>query len=320
MKKIVLYNPAVSTLNKGDEIISDSVKSEIYRLFPDAFYTEISTHLPVSNRFLYYVKNSDLKFVCGTNLLKAHMLFGFRQWNIHLANVPFLCPAVLFGCGWWQYGRYVDMYSRVLLKTVLSSEYTHSVRDNYTMEKLKKLGIHKVINTGCPTMWRFRPEFCAQIPSMRAENVITTLTDYKKDPCFDRKLLEILSEQYEMVYFWLQGWGDYDYFQSLHMEHLKNIKLVPPDLKKYDILLEKENVEYIGTRLHGGIRALQHKRRSLVIAVDNRALEKQKDFNLPVLPREQVEELTHWISMDRPIRIRLNQENIDQFLRQFETV
>ncbi|MCR5601192.1 MAG: hypothetical protein K6G33_10690 [Ruminococcus sp.] len=48
MKQIVLYNPSISTLNLGDEIIFDSAFPYIKSKFPNAFYTNISTHLPLS--------------------------------------------------------------------------------------------------------------------------------------------------------------------------------------------------------------------------------------------------------------------------------
>ena len=39
-----------------------------------------------------------------------------------------------------------------------------------------------------------------------------------------------------------------------------------------DALIQDTECDYIGTRLHGGIRALQHGRRSLILSVDNRAV------------------------------------------------
>ena len=54
-----------------------------------------------------------------------------------------------------------------------------------------------------------------------------------------------------------------------------------PTLEAFDNLLESEiDLDYIGTRLHAGIRAIQKKRRSIIIGVDNRALEMQKTLIL----------------------------------------
>ena len=49
-----------------------------------------------------------------------------------------------------------------------------------------------------------------------------------------------------------------------------------------------ENIDYVGTRLHAGIRALQHKKRTIIIGIDNRAIEKAKDFNLTVIDRKNI--------------------------------
>ena len=53
--------------------------------------------------------------------------------------------------------------------------------------------------------------------------------------------------------------------------------------------IKQYNIEYIGTRLHGGIRALQHGRRTMIIAVDGRAMEKKKDIHLPVVDRNTLD-------------------------------
>ncbi|HCI6570395.1 TPA: polysaccharide pyruvyl transferase family protein, partial [Klebsiella variicola subsp. variicola] len=88
------------------------------------------------------------------------------------------------------------------------------------------------------------------------------------------------------VYFWVQGSKDYVYFNSFG-DVVKDIIVVPPNLYDFDkVLNSNESLEYIGTRLHAGIRALQKKRRSIIISVDNRAEEKKKDFNLKVIPRD----------------------------------
>ena len=317
MEKILLYNPAISTMNTGDEIISDSAVSYIKEMFPRAFYTQISTHLPVSMRYMYYLRDFDYRFVCGTNLLKGNMLLGFRQWDISLLKAPFVGKSILIGCGWWQYQKYVDLYSQALLKAVMSKEYIHSVRDKYTQEKLKNIGIRNVINTGCPTMWRFSEEFCSDIPVEKANTVVTTLTDYNRDIQKDTEMIDFLSKNYESVYLWIQGVNDYSYYEELQKAAWKNIVIVNPGLENYDALLNAEDIEYVGTRLHAGIRALQHKKRTIILAVDNRAIEKKKDFCLPVLPRENIDELKHVTLCKRNTDIHIPKKEIESFLAQF---
>jgi hypothetical protein len=43
------------------------------------------------------------------------------------------------------------------------------------------------------------------------------------------------------------------------------------------------DVDFVGARLHGGIRALQRGRRTLTIALDNRAREIAGDTGMPVV-------------------------------------
>lgn len=37
-------------------------------------------------------------------------------------------------------------------------------------------------------------------------------------------------------------------------------------------------MDFVGTRLHGGIRAMQHKQRAIIIEIDNRAKEISSRF------------------------------------------
>ena len=80
------------------------------------------------------------------------------------------------------------------------------------------------------------------------------------------------------------------YFKTL--KKTNEIEIINPHLSDYDNFLKKHEVDFIGTRLHGGIRALQHKRRSIIIGIDNRATELNRDFNLPVVNQENISNLS----------------------------
>ena len=96
------------------------------------------------------------------------------------------------------------------------------------------------------------------------------------------------------------------------------VVFIDPSLDALDDLLQTESLDYVGTRLHCGIRSLQHKRRSLIIAVDNRATEMGKDFNLPVVQRNDVA-----ITLDKKINsvwrtdIQIDQDAINTWKNQF---
>jgi polysaccharide pyruvyl transferase WcaK-like protein len=192
----------------------------------------------------------------------------------------------------------------------------HSVRDQYTLSKLQQAGFKNVINTGCPTTWALTPEFCLEIPTRKASEVVTTITDYRRDPQRDNEMLAILSRNYDHVYLWLQGRHDEEYLQTLNIP--ENLTTIPASLKAYEEALRKGGVDYVGTRLHAGIHALNFKIRSIILAVDNRATEMGRDVNLPVMQRDIIsEELEKKINSDFATQIRINQESIDRFKVQF---
>ncbi|THE09064.1 polysaccharide pyruvyl transferase family protein [Bacillus timonensis] len=317
MKKVVLYSPGLSSMNLGDKIIAESAKEGIDYILNESFTTEVATHLPQSFYYMRYLKNADLKFVLGSNLLKS-TFFGFkRQWDVTLRMAKITGPVILMGVGWWQYGNKPNLYTRLLLKSILSKNHVHSVRDEYTEKVLKSIGINNVINTACPTMWKLTEEHCREIKQGKSDNVVFTITDYNRDIEKDNLLIDILAKNYKIVYFWPQGVSDYEYFMSLEQKH-KNIEILSPSLDAYNKTLEKGNIDYIGTRLHGGIRALQKKARTIIISIDNRAREKSKSFNLPIIERDNIQGLNEMINSQLATEIKIPIENINRWRKQFE--
>lgn len=310
MKKIILYNPAVSSLNLGDEIIFEGVKDALRPLLADNYIIHVSTHLPVSRFYADLLGDADARYVCGSNLLRNYYRLNFRQWDINLLNAKKLAPCVLVGVGWHKEAGRIPAYTKRLYQTMLDREKIHSVRDSYTKQRLLELGFENVINTGCPTMWKLTPAFCKDIPSGKAKEAVFTLTDYNIDAEKDVLVVKELKKAYDKVYVWLQGANDYQCAKQLGL--LDHVELIPPSLSAYDSFLSTHDVDYIGTRLHGGIRALQHKRRSMILAVDTRATEKKADFNLPVTERSQLDQdvLEHIMFDSRETNITIPEKEI----------
>ena len=73
----------------------------------------------------------------------------------------------------------------------------------------------------------------------------------------------------------------------------------------------------MGTRLHAGVRALQHKKRTLILSVDNRANEIAKDTNLPVISRDNLAAIASWINSKYETKIKIPVDNINQWKNQF---
>ena len=317
LKKIVLYNPAISSFNMGDHVIALAAKDQIEFITKDAFVIEVSTHLPISRMYMRHIKDMDYRFVCGSNLLRGKMNRLFRQWDIRLDQADLVGESILLGTGWWQYGDDPNLYTKKLYNKILSKNVIHSVRDNYTKSQLASIGINNVLNTACPTMWKLTEEHCSTIPTEKAKHAVFTLTDYNKDLENDTELINILLKNYDKVYYWIQGTGDFDYIQSLNID-LNRITFIAPSVEAYDQVLLNENVDYIGTRLHGGIRALQHGVRTIIIGIDNRAVEKQKDFNIEIVDRKEISKIDDKINHKLKMEIIIPEKNILEWKKQFQ--
>lgn len=105
-----------------------------------------------------------------------------------------------------------------------------------------------------------------------------------------------------------------NYLNSLELS--KNINIIPPGLDNYNKMM-RNNVDFIGTRLHAGIRALQKCRRSIIIAIDNRAIEMGRDFGIPIVSRGDIDGLRRMIKTEWSLNIDLPEENIRFWRSQF---
>jgi hypothetical protein len=184
---------------------------------------------------------------------------------------------------------------------------------------LRNAGILNVVNTGCPTMWGLSIEHCQSIPSIKSRNVVFTLTDYCRSPKDDLQLIKLLKYSYEKVFFWIQGTGDLSYLSSLWGAQPQiDFHILNPNLNSFDELLRSsDSLDYVGTRLHAGIRSLQMKRRSIIIGVDNRAIEKRRDFGIEVVDRGDFDRLKVLINEPFSTKINLKNENIAHWKSQF---
>lgn len=314
---ITVFDTESGSDNLGDEIIMRFCRERLTQCFPKSNRVDISTHRMPSNAEILEMKASKYRFLCGTNLLTSSIE---ENWNWVLPNgfrkkLSFR-NVILFGAGWHSYQADCTDYSKLIYHELFNPTLLHSVRDSYSEQKLKAAGIRNVINTGCPTMWRLTPDFCSSIPKNKAPSVITTITDYRRDAASDNVLLTTLGRSYDQVYLWLQGKKDEAYLKELSLPH--NLTVIPRELNAYEEMLQKGNVDYIGTRLHAGIFALNHKVRSLIVSVDNRANEIAKDTHIPILPRRELQRLESFIFSDRETNIELNTQNITRFLEQFK--
>lgn len=321
MKKVVLFEPSISTLNLGDYIIVEAVKKELGFLLNKAFVVEQSTQTPVMHFYqkkgtrMIRTRDADYKFVCGSNLIWQNMWKANPQWNHNIFNCANQIGSILVAVGSCTTLEKLNLYSRTLYRKVLNKDYIHSVRDEATKNRLESIGI-KCINTGCITTWGLNAEHCKKIPKNKADKVVFTLTDYCQDEDKDKKMVEILLKNYKEVYFWPQGAYDYDYIEKLG--YLDRVKILPAKIEAMRSLLQAGSIDYVGTRLHGGIFAMQYFVRSIILIIDNRAREMRENYNLPTVERENVEELDELINSSWETSININTEAINAWKKQFE--
>ena len=318
-KKIFVHDTAYYSNNIGDQIIMDSANTTINEIFSDYKYWYAPTHAKFTLESRKVYQDSNYKIICGTNLLNSNYL-SYQQFKLSLSDLLYVNDSILMGVGWWKYQNPPDFMTTAIWKRVLSSNYIHSVRDNYTKINLEKMGIHNVLNTGCPTLWSLTDELVQSIGKLKSNNCIFTITDYNQDIKRDQFFIKTLSENYKKIFFWPQGSGDINYLTTLlkNMTSIK-VKILSENLNTFDNYLKRDDVDYFGTRLHAGIRALNSGVRSFILGVDNRPLEMGKDFNLPVIKIENLQNLNEILEEDYKLDLQIPWGEINKWKKQFNS-
>lgn len=312
---ITLLDTAAASHNLGDQIIMEAVASEIATLFSHCYIYNVSTHERMGRHSRRLFRRSEFAIAGGTSLISSHMWFR-PDWKLD-PRIAFLkCKIILMGVGWYQYQRKPDFYTRWLLRRVLSRQHLHSVRDSYTKNMLASIGVTNTVNTGCPTLWQLTPECLGRIPHEKAENVLATLNTYIPHSDIDGRFFKTLRQHYRKVYFWGPTETDYGYAAKLDPD------LIPlrPNLSSLDDLLESdESLDYVGNRLHVGIRCMQKERRTIIVEIDNRSREMGADFGLPTIARDDFERLSSMIENPLETDVRVPHSAIEQWKQQFLT-
>lgn len=288
--KIGLLDPSLKSKNLGDSIIADSVRVELAEMFPNSTIYSFPTQKFWSSEDRLMSKSIDFFIFGGSNVLAHNFPFNF-QWNISPFDLNSIKRKLhLMGVGKWQDGE-LRPFAGALWRSTLKSGI-HSVRDSNTYEILNSLGVN-ARNTSCPTMWKLETNY----KFSKKQKVIATLTDYKKNPEIDLKIIEFLRDEYDEVIFWPQGSGDREYIRSIFKEAI----ITERTLRMFDSLLSTNEYDYFGTRLHAGIRALRHRVRAIIVPVDNRSRDMGRDTGLLVansLERSDLQQLVRTKELD----------------------
>ena len=322
MENILLLDTSFASFNKGDDIIMECTRKELAPLLEPNFEINLPTHV---SPFHWYqvLKNSNAyrtyseckyKFVGGSNVLVPNLLTHYAQWNINICNYQALKGTIMVGVGAGAGAENgSNWYTSYIYKHMLNRDYYHSARDERSKLYMESLGL-KAVNTGCVTMWMLTPEHCAQIPTKKAEKVVFTLTAYDADNN-DQVLLDTLLKNYNEVYFWPQGLGDFKYFQSL--KNTGNVHMLPASREAYDRYLTDNETDYVGTRLHGGVYAMRHKRRAIIIAIDERARAINARNHLNSIEKADMQQLDAMINSEFATKIEMDFEAIKCWKSQF---
>ncbi len=310
--KYIVFDTSLFSDNLGDEIINYYCQKVFFELGLN-ITKRLPTHRELTKEEYLSLDKNAVKIITGTNILSSYMeKIGLWKRPVFVNRIHHLC---LMGCGWSEYQNEVNMFSRHFYSQLLDEELLHSVRDKYSESKLRNAGIKNVLYTACPTMWALDEIHCNCIPEKKSNSVVATITDYSKD-ILDWRMLDILIQEYKNVYLWLQGAGDKEYIEEY--EHHDELHLIGDRFEDYDSLLRECDVDYVGTRLHAGIHAINHLKRSIIIAVDHRAIEMARDTNLFIIKRENIDkELVNAIRTPFKTRIFLPTENINMWKNQF---
>lgn len=304
---VVHIDPAIGSNNLGDEIISQAVSAQLRRAFPGARILAIGSR-DVGKWSRALIRSADLVMLGGTNALSSSPVFGYRQFAVGFLEHLGLRNVVLLGVGWWQYQDGFGPFARAMYARMLRGDVRHAVRDGYTLDKMRRLGFDNALNTGCPTMWSL-----SGFDTVVTDSVVVTLTDYNRDPTRDVSLLKAVTRKFRRIRFWPQGIEDVRYLKSLSsVADIGRVEILNPDLQALDRSFE-EHPCYAGTRLHAGIRALQHQCPAYIVPIDNRATELARTASLTLTDPELA-------SLEPGTRFRFEHENraeVKQFMDQF---
>jgi hypothetical protein len=323
MDNILILDTSVGTRNRGDDIIMECARKELQPLIDKCFELTLPTH--VSPFHWYQVVRNSLamrtyadakyKFACGTNLLIPNLLTHYPQWNINLFNCKPLHGTILLGVGAGSGAENrLSRYTKMVYDKFLNKELFHSARDERSKQYMERLGL-RALNTGCVTMWMLTPEHCAQIPTNKSDKVVFTLTSSCQLSEESQILINTLADNYSEIYFWPQGIDDFEYLQQF--KNISKIKVLPPTKAAYDSYLADNDTDYVGTRLHGGVYALRHKRRCIIIAIDERARAINVDTNLPCIDKNNLSQLSAMINCNLITKINMPFDTIKQWKQQF---
>jgi polysaccharide pyruvyl transferase WcaK-like protein len=318
--ELTVFDTAIGSQNVGDQIIANAVHALLQDLFPQAHAWTIPTHDIYGAAGRKRQRHSLFSITTGTNILAPGMP-GKGLWKFPVffrpAPVPFghLRPRNLVLCAAGSNAQPLSRGAARFLRESLWDKVPVSARDKATAEIVRQAGIANVLHTSCVTLWALPEDHPRTIPHAKAPEAVVVLTGTRRaERSFverDIALLRAVREAYGRVFFWPQGQVDLEYLASLGPQGLE---ILPHNLDAFTRLLrERPAIDYAGTRLHAGIHAIMHGRRSLILPIDNRANDMGSSVGLPVLAPAPSGELSARLNGTWETRIDLPRAAIAQW-------
>ncbi len=324
MPRPIVIDITISDTNVGNRVIMEGAIQAIKHIWPETSLVRIPFRDVLSRTTRNLVRGADIALLCGGNVLTTRPWLC-RPWPGSWCDTASLRGKVVtLGVSfvrWRALARLCDdmgWLARILYGSVLSPAYFHSVRSAHAATVLTRNGWNALV-TGCPSMWALHETHVRAIRTEKGNRALCTLTFYAANLERDAALLRALKSEYDVVYFWPQQPQDLVYFSGLPSECRNGVQVLREGLEEFDSFLETHcDADYVGTRLHAGIRALQRRRRAVIIAVDERARE-MASFGLPVVEVESYRDMVQ--ALRRPMIVetgrRLPWRNIELWKNQF---
>ena len=318
--QITVFDTAVGSPNLGDQIIARAVYTMLEAMFPQAHLWSIPTHDTYGAAGRKRQRHSLFSLTTGTNLL-SHRLPSGGLWKIpryfRLSPIPFghLRPRNLVLCAVGSNGHELPRAGARFLNASLWKDVPISARDEQTTAILSRSRVAGSLHTSCVTLWNLPRDHPFRLPTQRSPAVVVTLTGKRgarhASLEADRLLLDTLRRHYGVIHFWPQGRLDLEYAAMIG---LTGINVLPHSLEAYTTLLrDAPALDYVGTRLHAGIHAIMHDRRSLIIPVDNRASDIGDSVHLPILAASDLSQLSSRIEAAWETRLDLPWDTIEKW-------
>ena len=306
---IAIVDSGLATTNLGDHIISSAVHRQLIAPLEESGRATVTIpmHGGLTAQSRALLSEADQVIVCGTNLLSDHMRFR-RSWQWSRSDIELTAGKLtMFGVGWWQYQRTgIDPVSASWMR-YLAGPHPWAVRDEYSSKRLTAAGVSSV-HVSCPTLW----DCSQQLTPRGGGRVVTTLTDYNQDRRADERLVELLNGRFAEVLYWPQGPGDRAYIESLRGS--ASGVILEPTVSAFNAELRRPGTEYLGLRLHAGIRAIQMGVPTLILGIDNRATEISRSVGLGVISRHALNQIGSALDAPRVINLALPRPEIDAWL------